>query len=196
MKNRYALRRMHHRAAFIVTVLVLFLMPLGKADAQPNLNFKRITVNWPTIELYFSVGCNGNPAYNMSKQDFNIFENGALIQDFTLWCPDPTIRCGISVSLVFDASGSMSGSGNEGAKIAGRAFVDLMDGTLDEAAIIWFNTMVNIQQQMTTIKPLLYSAVDALPAGGGTAVWDGCYAGIIELINNGVNQCRAVIVMT
>jgi hypothetical protein len=56
--------------------------------------------------------------------------------------------------------------------------------------------VVTIYQQMTTVKPMLHAAVDALPANGATAVWDGIYAGIIELINNGVNQCRAVIAMT
>jgi Mg-chelatase subunit ChlD len=184
------------RTLGVVLLLTALFGTMQTAEAQPNLNFKRVTVNWPTIELYFSVGCNGNPAYNMAKQDFKIFENGVEVKEFTLWCPDPTVRCAISVALVFDASGSMIGSGNAGAKAAGRAFVDQMDGQIDEAAIIWFNTQVNIQQQMTTIKPMLYAAVDALPASGGTAVWDGCYAGILELINNGVNQCRAVIVMT
>gem|GEM_PF-464151 len=161
-----------------------------------GLNFKRLTLNWPTVESYFSVSCNGNPAYNMSKQNFRLFEDGIEINDFTLWCPDPTVRCAISTALVFDASGSMTGTSNTGAKAAGRAFIDQMDGQIDEASVIWFNTMVNIQQPMTTLKPLLYPAVDALPASGGTAVWDGTYAGIIELINNGVNQCRAVIVLT
>ena len=122
-----------------VVLLAAFFGMSNIAQAQPNLNFKRVTVNWPTIELYFSVGCNGNPAYNMAKQDFKIFENGVEVKDFTLWCPDPLVRCAISVSLVFDASGSMSGSGNAGAKLAGHAFVDLMDGVLDEAAVVWFN---------------------------------------------------------
>jgi len=180
----------------IVLLLVAFFGSSQIVEAQPNLNLKRITVNWPTIEMYFSVGCNGNPAYNMAKQDFKIFENGVEVKEFTLWCPDPTIRCAISVALVFDASGSMGGSGNAGAKLAGHAFVDLMDGVLDEAAVIWFTSVVTVYQAMTSIKPMLHSAVDALPAAGMTAVWDGCYAGIIELVNNGVNQCRAVIVMT
>jgi hypothetical protein len=123
----------------------------------------------------------------MVKQDFRIYENGVEVKDFTLWCPDPTIRCAISVSLVFDASGSMGGSGQAGAKQAGHAFVDLMDGVIDEASVIWFTHVVTVFQQMTTVKPLLHAAVDALPAGGTTAVWDGIYAGLIELINNGVN---------
>ena len=49
---------------------------------------------------------------------------------------------------------------------------------------------------MTTVKPILHSAVDALPSTGGTAIWDGIHAGIIELINNGANPCRTVIAMT
>ncbi|MFA6234994.1 MAG: hypothetical protein WC824_12550, partial [Bacteroidota bacterium] len=181
---------------FLLLVCAGLLFFGAVAEAQPNLNFKRVTVNWPTIELYFSVGCNGSPSYNMTKQDFKILENGVEVKDFTLWCPDPMIRCAISVSLVFDASGSMAGSGNAGAKMAGHAFVDLMDGVIDEAAVIFFSDFVTIQQQMTTIKPMLHAAVDALPVTNMTACWDGIYAGIIELINNGVNQCRAVIVMT
>ena len=176
---------------------LLLLFALGAtAEAQPNLTSKRVTVNWPTVEMYFSVGCDGNPAYNMSKQDFRIYENGVEVMEFTLSCPDPLNRCSISVALVFDASGSMSGPGNAGAKQAGHAFVDLMDGVVDEASIIWFNTQVTVYQQFTTIKPMLHSAVDAIPATGGTAVWDGIFEGVTELINNGVNPCRALIALT
>ncbi len=177
-------------------LLLTFFIFGSTADAQPSLNFKRVTVNWPTIELYFSVGCGGNPAYTMTKQDLRINENGLEVKDFTLWCPNPTIRCAISVSLVFDASGSMIGAGNAGAKQAGHAFVDLMDGVVDEVSIIWFNTQVTVFQQFTTIKPMLHSAVDAIPATGGTAVWDGIYAGLTELISTGLNPCRAVIALT
>ena len=178
------------------SLLGLFCLLGTVASAQPNINFKRIVVYGSTVELYFGVGCNGNPAYNMTKNDFRIFEDSALVRDFNLWCPDPTVRCAISTALVFDASGSMSGSGNAGAKAAGRTFVDAMDGHIDEAAVLSFNTNVTMEQQTTTRKPLLYSAIDSLPASGGTAVWDGAYAGIVEMINNGINQCRAVIVLT
>ena len=179
----------------VAAALMLFLSAVP-ASAQPNLNLKRVAVNWPTVELYFSVGCNGSPAYNMTKSDFRIEEDGVAVNDFTLWCPTPSTAYPISAALVFDASGSMAGASNAGAKAGGRAFIDRMDGQIDEAVVIWFNTQVNIAQQMTTLKPLLYNAVDGLPASGGTAVWDGAYAGIIELINNGINQCRSVIVMT
>ncbi|MBR9977950.1 MAG: VWA domain-containing protein, partial [Bacteroidetes bacterium] len=181
---------------FTMLASLLFAFMGTVTDAQPNLNFKRTAVNWPTIELYFMVGCDGNPAYNMAKQDFRIFENDVEVTNFTLWCPDPMLRCAISVSMVFDASGSMSTARNAGAKQAGNAFVDLMDGIADEATVMWYSSYVTVYQQMTTNKPMLYTAIDALPAGGATAWRDGAYAGILELINDGVNQCRAVILMT
>jgi von Willebrand factor type A domain-containing protein len=182
---------------FIGVVFAIFMGTPEQASAQPVLNFKRIVNNWPTIELYFTVACNGQPEYNFNKeQNFRVVENGIEIGTFTLWCPDPRIRCAISVALVFDASGSMNGAGNAGAKAAGNAFVDLMDGLVDEAAIIWFTSAVTVRLGMTTNLTDLHTAINSLPASGATAVWDGIYVGLQELINSGNNPCRAVIAMT
>jgi hypothetical protein len=181
---------------YLVGVSLFMLIQVSSLTAQPDLTFERVTVNWPTIELYFSVGCDGNPAYNMTKQDFRIYEYGTQIRDFTLWFHDPSKPCPKSVALVFDASESMIGEGQARARQAGHAFIDIMDGVIDEASVVWFTSVVTVYQQMTSNKPMLHSAVDALPASGSTAVWDGGYTGLIELIHNGVNQCRAVILMT
>jgi hypothetical protein len=181
---------------FACTLCIGMVAALPRLHAQPDLDFRRIVINWPTVELYCAVSCDGNPAYNLSQDDFRVYEDNVNIERFTLLCPDPSLRYAFSVALVFDASGSMSGAGNAGAKQAGHAFIDLMDGVIDEAAILWFTSVVTLYQQMTSNKPMLHSAVDALPASGLTAVWDGGYAGLIELINTGVNQSRAVILMT
>jgi hypothetical protein len=174
----------------------IFLALSSCLEAQPVLNFKRVINNWPTVELYFSISCNGEPAYFTDKRYFKVFEDGIEIGEFELWCPDLESRCAISVALVFDASGSMIGPGQSGAKAAGLAFIDLMDGVQDEAAIIWFASNVVVAQGMTIYKDLLTNAVNNLPASGATAVWDGAYTGVMNLINDGVNPCRAVIVMT
>ncbi len=186
----------HLRIPLLLAAFMLLSGSVPTAEAQPVLNFKRVINNWPTIELYFSISCNGEPAYFTDKRYFKVFEDGIEIGEFELWCPDPKSRCAISVALVFDASGSMSGPGTAGAKAAGLAFIDLMDGVQDEAAIIWFTSTVTVAQQMTVYKDLLTNAVNGLPASGATAVWDGAYTGVMNLINDGVNPCRAVIVMT
>ena len=179
----------------LLAALLLSLGGLAAAQAQPSLNFKRIVNNWPTVELYFTVTCNGQPSYFTDKRYFRVAENGMYLRDFELWCSGGDCRA-LSTVLVFDASGSMLGSGNAGAVAAGNAFLSLMDGVNDESAILWFNSSVHVAQGMTSYLDLLHNAMNSLPASGGTAVWDGAYAGLLELIRSGVNPCRAVIVMT
>ncbi len=178
--------------AFVLTVFCQYT-----ASAQPSLNFKRVINNWPTVELYFTVACSGTPSYVFSpEQNFKVFENGLEIPDFTLWCPDPSTRCAVSVALVLDASGSMTGAGNTGTIAAGNAFIDLMDGTIDQASVVWFESTVTIRQTVTSNKAELRTAVNELPANGATACWDGIYTGVQELIASGSNPCRSVIALT
>ncbi len=178
---------------FLIAVVVSFPFT---AAAQPQLNFKRIITAWPTIELYFTVGCQGQPVWLTDTANVRVTENGFPVAGLTLSCPDPSAHCNISAALVFDASNTMIGAGNVAAKAGGNAFVDLMDGTSDEAAIIWFGSFVTQAQPMSMFKDLLHNAINGLPANGSTALYDGIYAGMQALIADGVNPCRAVVVLT
>ncbi|PLX33508.1 MAG: hypothetical protein C0600_00310, partial [Ignavibacteria bacterium] len=179
--------------AGILHMVLLLLVPAG-IYAQPQIHATGVHAWGSQVDVRFHVRCGNGFTQQFTMQNMMVEDNQ---QDLTA---NATLQCngvgGISAALVFDASGSMSGPGNAAAKEAGRIFIDSLDGVIDEATVIWFSTVVNIQQQMTTIKPLLYGAVDAIPALGGTAVWDAVYAGLIELINNGVNSTRVVIVLT
>jgi von Willebrand factor type A domain-containing protein/type IX secretion system substrate protein len=179
---------------FIIVVIALLMA--NTSQAQPVLNFKRVVNNWPTVELYFTVACNGQPEYNFNKeQNFKVVENGIEIGTFTLWCPDPRVQMPISVSLVFDASGSMVGARNADAKAAGNAFIDSLDGVVDEAAVSWFNSTVITAIHMTSNKTDLHAGMNALPSALGSKVWDGIYAGVQELISGGNNPVRRVIAL-
>jgi hypothetical protein len=166
------------------------------AFAQPDLNFKRIRLDWPYVEVYLSVGCDGIKNYSLQRSDLEIVEDDRVLDDFGIWCPDPTTRCPISVGLVFDASDSMVGEGNAGARDGGLRFVSSMDDVVDEACVIHFNSIVTIFQQMTTDTLALKRAVNRLPAIGATALWDALYTGLLLTQQQGSNQCRAVIVLT
>ena len=179
-----------------VLLLAGVLLFSASATAQPQINFKRIVNNWPWIELYFTAQCGGMPLYVTDKKNIAVYENGVEVRDFELLPVDTIHRCPMSVELVLDASGSMIGDGNAGAKVAADSFIDLMDGIIDEAAILWFNSLVVVEQGMTPNLGMLRNAVSALPARDSSAVWDACYSGLEHLIANGVNPCRAVVVMT
>jgi hypothetical protein len=184
---------------------------MNTADAQPLLNLKRVINNWPTIEVYFNVSCEGMPKYDLIKENFELYETTQSeqgynyftrrIDDFTLWCPDPDLRCMLSIGLVFDYSGSMRGGPLKAAIDAGRAFVAMFDGSVDEACIVGADTTVNVIRSMTTSKSSLDSAIASLVNDDSTdfrstAVWDACYRALEEIINHGGNACRAVILMT
>ncbi|MBI5647568.1 MAG: VWA domain-containing protein [Ignavibacteriae bacterium] len=177
---------------FLIVVVVLFPITVV---AQPQLNFKRIVNNWPTIELWFTVECGGQRVWIENSGDVRVQEDGVDVSTFNFWTPEG-LDCANSTVLVLDASGSMAGSGNIGVKAAGNRFIDLMDGRNDESAIIWYSTSATIAQPMTVYKDLLHNAINALPTSGATAVWDGIFTGVQHLIENGVNPCRGVVAMT
>ncbi len=180
----------------IVLLCLLWLAPLWNVAAQPALTFKRVTVNWPTIELYMTVGCDGSPGYDVTKKNFRIFENGEEMKNITLWCPDPSIRCAVSLGLVMDVSGSMRGTAMTSAKNSAHALVDMCDGVIDELMLLRAGAAPVLSLPFNTVKPWIHDAVDSCSAGGGSALYDGIYAAIEEMVTSGVNTCRAIIVFT
>jgi VWFA-related protein len=185
------------RYLFSVLIACVLFYPL---NAQPNLLFKRVEVNYPTIRLAFKVTCDGSFRNDIQPQNFEVYENGLKVKDATLWCP-PVAECCISAALVFDRSGSMVGEKLARVKEGGLAFINSMnpDGLpCDEAAIVSFSSGGDVQLDvpMTTSKPTLVSAVDALVANGRTALWDATALGIEELYQKASNRCKAVVVLT
>ncbi|MBE0645020.1 MAG: VWA domain-containing protein [Bacteroidetes bacterium] len=183
------------RYVFAFLVACALLQP---ANAQPTLIFKRVEVMYPKIRLAFKVTCGGTFRNDLQPQHFEVYENGLPVKNATLWCPQEPDCC-VSVALVFDRSGSMLGPKIENVKIGGAAFVNSMnpDGLpCDEAAVISFNEDVTLDVGMTSNKPQLLSAINAMKALGRTAVWDAIGVGVQELTNSGTNRCRAVVVLT
>jgi hypothetical protein len=193
MKNRTP----HSRRFWTVgSAIVLFSAVFAQSSlAQPSLDFRRIVLHWPEVELQFTPMCGTQPTFGITPQDIRIEENGENITSFTMWCPDPAQTYPFSVALVFDASGSMAGAGNAAAKQGGHAFVDLMD-TADEAAVLCFNQVAVLLQQTTSSRTQIDAAIDAIPAIGGTALWDGGYNGVVEILNNGIRPLRAMVLLT
>lgn len=182
---------------YICSVLLAVLF-FQAAPAQPTLTFKRVEVQYPKIRLAYKVTCNGQFATNVTPQHFEVYENGLLVKDATLWCP-PDPDCCVSVALVLDRSGSMAGEKLDRVKGGAAAFVAQMnpDGQpCDEAAIVSFAEDVTLDMKMTTHKGQLLGAINAMESFGWTAVWDATAVGIQELANSGKNRCKAVVVLT
>ncbi|MCZ7558585.1 MAG: VWA domain-containing protein [Bacteroidia bacterium] len=197
MRHRSHLFLLQHHVMAAVLVLCAVLPGWYEAEAQPVLSFKRVTVNWPTMELHIAYGCDGFQRYDAEKRNFRIFENGEEITDFTFWCPPPMgWRVPASLALVMDVSGSMRGRAMTVAKQSAQAIVDLCDGRNDELMLLEAGAQALVSVPFTSNKAQLHAPIASCSPGGPTALYDGIYAGLQEMVAGGVNPSRAVLVFT
>jgi VWFA-related protein len=184
----------------ISTIAVLMLLVMSTSIfAQTEARITTLNVVKGNTDALFTVAirCNGESQYDLMRSQLVVTDNGMPVNDFDIIeSSSPAVRNPFSAVMVLDASGSMMGASNTAAITAGSAFVDFMDGAVDEAAIFWFTEVVTLNQTMTTSKALLNTAVQALPANGATAFYDGIYYGLLELQANGSNTKKAVLVLS
>lgn len=196
--SRHAVHRcwIERSAVTLILLAAVALLPNATSHAQTTLHPGPLNVLWPSVQFRVAAECGGTPVLAEDPNLYRVIDNGEEIRNITVACTDTSTRASFSASLVFDASGSMDSARIAWATEGGHAFVDRMDGVVDEAAVLFFTEAVSVSQQMTTVKPVLHSAIDTYNAIGMTALWDGVYQGVIELINSGMNAQRAVVVLT
>ncbi|NOY06993.1 MAG: VWA domain-containing protein, partial [Chlorobi bacterium] len=181
----------------VLGMFALVLLSSTPLSAQPVLEINRVnSFNFPEVRVFFSVTCNGVPRYDLKKENITLIENGQIITDFDIICPDPNGTCCMSVALVFDRSSSMTPQKMLQSKTAGKAFVDLMDDQCDQATVVSFSSDVSVDMSMTSDKLALKGAIDGLTPNGMTAMWDGAGKGLEEVVKKGMNPCKAVILLT
>ncbi|MDT8322766.1 MAG: VWA domain-containing protein [Bacteroidota bacterium] len=101
-----------------------------------------------------------------------------------------------SAALVLDASGSITSEMNRYLRQSAGAFLDSLDGSVDEGMVVHFSGTATIYQGLTTDVAALRSAVDSLPRSGATAMWDAVYSAMRELNEKGSHTRKAVILIT
>ncbi|MGV3620382.1 MAG: vWA domain-containing protein, partial [Archangium sp.] len=117
-------------------------------------------------------------------------EGSELYAEYTVRLDDettPITEQPISMALVLDRSGSMSGAKMEDAKRAAHRFVDLLDAR-DELAFITFSDNVEstaLLQMNAENKATVHAAIDAVTATGAT-----CLSGGIERATSALASAR------
>lgn len=132
----------------------------------------------------------------LPSEDIGTAVSVSLVDDTTatdtVWTP-----AHFSAALVFDASGTITAQLNEYFRRAGRTFVDSLDGSVDEGAVVFFTSTGTVYQHVTTDTARLRVAVNDLPmTPGATAVWDGIYLAMLELQSKATHVRKAVIIIT
>ena len=185
-----------HRPCTAIIVVTLLACACAAARAQPSLRISAVALQWPEVQVSFSVQCGAQQVPGISRALLTVTENGVPVHNFRIDCPDSLSRCAISAALLFDASSSMKGEKLEGARKAGAEFIDAMDGVQDEASVYRLAEAALPMQDLTSDRGLLHSALQRLSAGGSTSIWDGCVTALASLVSGAKNSCTAMVLFT
>ncbi|ADU21319.1 vWA domain-containing protein [Ruminococcus albus] len=100
----------------------------------------------------------------------------------------------MDIALVIDSSGSMTWNDPKNLrKDAAKEFVDKLS-SIDEAAIIDFDSSSKINRNLTSNRTLLYSAIDDIDSSGGTSLTAGVSKGLEALSKS--NDKKIMILLT
>lgn len=188
--------------AVLLALLLIILVPLllfagrpapvgSSADGQVRVE-QVDSSEYPQVSLFVSVLDDaGQPRGDLTQGDFALSEDGTPVDliGFSGAGQGP-----ISTALVLDRSGSMEDDNKiEGAREAAATFVEQMRPG-DQAALIAFNSEVEVAQGFTLNQAELQDGIERLRPDGGTAVYDAVVAAV-DLLREAGGR-RVLLVLT
>ena len=187
------------RKYLIAMILVVALIPAALALMQssgPTIEITGINpTELPRTSVTVSVLDSVNqPVDGLTIEDFAIRGELADRARIVSVSRINTDNLPLSVVLVIDVSSSMSGTPIEAARAAARLFVDALN-PIDEVAILTVSNQVTLIQDFTSDREALFNAIDTLPVGGETALYEGALAGV-QLAAESPSPRRVVILLS
>ncbi len=152
------------------------------------------TNDFPYARAFCSITDQNNaPLFDFAKGNFSIAEEGKPVVIEEVKKVDNN-EDPLSVVLVLDRSGSMSGSATYALDVAATNFVNQL-GAKDECEIVNFDHVVKVSQSFTTDHNLLASGItDYDDLGGATAFFDAVGQAATDLSNR--NGRKFILAMT
>jgi len=137
------------------------------------------TSNYPEVDVYINMSDNQNHKKQLRKSKLNLVEMGKEINNFELIEVE---QSQLNICLVLDTSGSMDGSGIDGAKKAIHNFIQSVDREV-QIGLVTFESSAYTVCDITPSTGTIAKAVDSLYASGGTNISSGLLAGM-EVLDN------------
>ncbi len=186
-----------HRLLFacIVTLSLSLAANAQQPEATPpveDVDPKRpITIKTDLVTLTLTVtDLYGRYVSGLSKGAFSIFDNNQE-QEITFFSDSDAP---VSVGILFDVSGSMSGDKINKARNALKRFVGSSHPS-DEYFLIAFNNRAQLLMDRTRDGDAVLSKLQLVKPKQNTALYDAVYLGI-ERVTRGTHQKRALLIIS
>ena len=126
----------------------------------------------------------------LSKKHFKVFDDNEE-QEISFFTDDDAP---VSVGIVFDTSGSMSGDRIRRARIALSKFMETSHDK-DEYFLIGFNSRAQLLLDRTRDSEAVLSKLSFVEPKSNTALYDACYLGV-EKVQRGTHRKRALLIIS
>ena len=167
------------------------------ATASPSpllgteLDDKVLRTNTDLITLTVTVtDTYGRYVSGLSKSAFAVFDNKQQ-QDITFFSDDDSP---VSVGVIFDVSGSMSGEKVKRARDALSKFIQTSHDS-DEYFLIAFNSRAQLLLDRTRDGDSILNKLTFVETKSQTALYDACYLGV-EKVQRGAHPKRALLLIS
>jgi Ca-activated chloride channel homolog len=160
-------------------------------STRPAGTDEQIIVNTDLINLTVTVTDQyGRYVSGLEKKAFSIFD-GKEQQEITHFSDDDAP---VSVGVIFDVSGSMSGDKIRRAREALSRFIDTSHDS-DEYFLIAFNSRAQLLLDKTRDGKAVLDKLTFVETRSNTALYDATYLGV-EKVQRGAHQKRALLVIS
>ncbi len=178
------------RTLFILTLAALTV------SAQERPDDSVVKVRTELVNVLVSVtDQKGNLVHGLTKNDFEVLENG-IRQEINLFGQSATVP--LRMAMLFDLSLSVRPRLKFQKEAAERFFSSVLR-PVDSAALFGFNHDVTIEQDFTSDRKQLISALRGLKSSGGTALYDAIFLAserlergpgrrVIVILSDGLNM--------
>jgi Ca-activated chloride channel homolog len=137
----------------------------------------------------------GRTIASLKAEDFQIFDNGRLQKVEYFSNPEKNAAVPLKIALVMDTSDSVRDKLDFEINTAAEFLNQILRPNMDSAAIIQFDSDVNLVQDFTQNLDALLHALTTLQPGGNTALFDAIYLAAEEKLKNETGR-RVIIVIS
>ncbi len=150
-------------------VLFLFILLLSTTSHGQDLSIFKVDVSaFPNVKAYFFAFDAAWKQQTPDKTEMIMKENGLARTVLNVTCFTPSKAKSISSVLAIDVSGSMTGKNMDIVKTAATTWVNALSMDTNECAITTFNHYNYFNQDFSTDKNKLLTAIGNLSPSGGT----------------------------
>ncbi len=153
-------------------------------DGPVIVNTDLITLTVTVTDQY------GRYVSGLNKKHFTVFDE-KVEQTIEFFSDDDAP---VTVGVIFDVSGSMSGDKLGKARVALSRFIETSHN-LDEYFLVGFNSRAQLLIDKTRDGGAVLDKLTFVDTKGQTALYDACYLGV-EKVTRGTHQKRAVLLIS